>query len=66
MSILRETRDKQDAAVELLRKLQRDRALAPAENKGVIDAEIARVDKEIKELDAVIAELIKSGAPKRY
>jgi hypothetical protein len=64
MSMLRETRAKQDAAVEELRKLQRDRGVAAPDRKNAIDAEIAKKNKEIKDLDAVISELINNGAPK--
>jgi hypothetical protein len=58
MSTLREARDKQDAAVEQLRKLQRDRVVAPPDRKEAIDAEIAQSNKEIRDLDAVISNLI--------
>jgi hypothetical protein len=66
MSMLRETREKQDLAVEELRKLQRDRADAPADRKEAIDADIVKKNEEIQELDSVISELINSGVPKRY
>lgn len=66
MSMLRETREKQDLAVEELRKLQRDRGVALPDRKEAIDADIVKKNKEIKDLDAVISELINSGAPKRY
>jgi hypothetical protein len=66
MSMLRETREKQDLAVEELRKLQRDKTFAPADRKEAIEAEIVKKNQEIKDLDAVISELINSGAPKRY
>lgn len=65
MSMLRETREKQDLAVEELRKLQRDKTFAPQDRKEAIEAEIVKKNKEIADLDAVISELINSGAPKR-
>jgi hypothetical protein len=66
MSMLRETREKQDLAVEELRKLQRDKTFAPPDRKEAIDADIVKKNKEIQDLDAVISELINGGAPKRY
>ena len=65
MSMLRETRDKQEIAVEELRKLQRDKTFAPAERSDAIEAEIVKKNKEIADLDSVISELMNSGAPKR-
>ena len=63
--MLRETRDKQEIAVEELRKLQRDKTFAPAERSDAIEAEIVKKNKEIADLDSVISELMNSGAPKR-
>ena len=44
--------------MEQLRKLQRDRVVAPPDRKEAIDAEIAQSNKEIRDLDAVISNLI--------
>jgi hypothetical protein len=65
MSELRETREQQEVALEELRKLQRDRAVAPADRKEAIDKEIADKNKEIGDLDKVVSDLINNGAPKR-
>jgi hypothetical protein len=64
MSMLRETREKQDLVVEELRKLQRERGVASPDRGDAIDAEIAKKNKEIEDLDRVISDLINNGAPK--
>jgi hypothetical protein len=66
MSRIREVRERQDEVIEQLRKLQLDRAVAPPDRKEVIDAEIVEKNKEIKDLDAAISELINNGASNPY
>lgn len=65
MSMLRETRAKQEAAVEELRKFQSEKKFAPADRKEAIEADIVKKNQAIAELDRVIADLITNGSPKK-
>jgi hypothetical protein len=56
---LQEIRKAQDAQVERLRKLQRDKPLAPLEQQERFQNEIDAVIQDIRNLDTVIQGLLK-------
>jgi hypothetical protein len=56
---VQEVRKTQDAQLERLRTLQRDKPLAPLEQRERIQREIDVVTQEIRNLDAIIAGLLK-------
>jgi len=64
MSTIQEVRKTQDAQVERLRKLQFEKSIAPAERKGIIQKEIDAVEKDIRNLDTVIQDLIRAARAK--
>jgi hypothetical protein len=56
---LQEVRKAQDAQLERLRKLQRDKPLAPLEEQGRFQNEIDTIIQDIRNLDTVIQTLLK-------
>ena len=56
---IQEVRKTQEARLERLRTLQRDKPLAPLEQREHIQREIDVVTQEIRNLDAIIAGLLK-------
>ncbi len=56
---LQEVRKNQEDQLERLRKLQRDKPLAPLEQQGHIQREIDDVTQDIRNLDTVIQGLLK-------
>jgi len=64
MPTIQEVRKTQDEKLERLRKLQRDKAVAPAERKEGIQKEIDSVSKEINELDTVMQGLLNQARAK--
>jgi hypothetical protein len=64
MPTIPEVRKIQDEKLEHLRRLQRDKAVAPAERKEGIQKEIDAVSKEITNLDTVMQGLLNEARPK--
>lgn len=58
MPTLQEARQSQDEQVERLRRLQRDKAVAPADRREAIQKEIDGLDNDIRNLDTVIQSLM--------
>ena len=58
MPTLQEARRNQDEQVERLRRLQRDKAVAPPERRDAIQKEIDAVSRDISGLDTVIQSLM--------
>jgi hypothetical protein len=56
---IQEVRRTQEAQLERLRTLQRDKPLAPLEQRERIQREIDLVTQDIRNLDAIIAGLLK-------
>jgi hypothetical protein len=65
MPTIGELRRLQDEHVERLRKLQRDKAIAPGERKEAIQKEIDAVLTEIAKLDTVIQSSLNESRVKR-
>jgi hypothetical protein len=65
MPTIGEARKMQDEQVERLRKLQRDKAVAPVERREAIQKEIDGVSKDISDLDTVIQRLMNEARAKR-
>jgi len=65
MATLQQVRSKQEEQVEKLRKLQRDKTMAPAERKEAIQHDIDLVQKDIVDLDNEIQRLINESKTKR-
>ena len=65
MPTLQEARRNQDEQVERLRRLQRDKGVAPAERREALQKEIDSVSKDISELDTVIQNLMSESRSKR-
>jgi hypothetical protein len=65
MPTIGEARKMQDEQVERLRKLQRDKAVAPVERREAIQKEIDGVSKDISDLDTVIQGLMNEASSKR-
>jgi hypothetical protein len=65
MPTIGEARKMQDEQVERLRKLQRDKAVAPVERREAIQKEIDAVSKDISNLDTVIQNLMNEARSKR-
>ena len=65
MPTIGESRRLQDEHVERLRKLQRDKAIAPGERKEAIQKEIDSVLTEIAKLDTLIQSLLNESRVKR-
>lgn len=60
MATIQELRRKQEAQVDALRKLQWNKAASPMEGKEMIQREIDSIENDIRNLDTIIAALIKS------
>lgn len=60
MPTTQELHRKQEEQVEAPRKLQWNKMDAPAERKGMIQCEIDALENEIRNLDSMIAELLRS------
>ncbi len=58
MPTLEEARRSQDEQVERLRRLQRDKAIAPKDRKEAIQKQIDALSTDISNLDTVIQGLI--------
>jgi hypothetical protein len=58
MPTLQEARRMQDEQVDRLRRLQRDKAVAPTDRREAIQKEIDAVSKDISDLDTVIQSLM--------
>jgi hypothetical protein len=56
---LQEVRKEQDAQLERLRKLQRDKPLAPLEQQERFQNEIDTIIQDIRNLDTVIQDLLR-------
>ena len=65
MPTIGEARKMQDEQVERLRKLQRDKAVAPVERREAIQKEIDGVSKDISDLDTVIQGFMNEARSKR-
>ena len=65
MQTLGEARSRQDEQVERLRRLQRDKTIAPPDRRDAIQKEIDALSKDISNLDTVIQGLIKESGFKR-
>jgi hypothetical protein len=64
MASLQQVRSQQEEQVEKLRKLQRDKAVAPAQRKEAIQHDIELVQKDIQDLDNEIQRLINESKTK--
>ncbi len=62
MLTLQESRNKLDEQIELLRRLQRDKTMAAVEQQEAIQKQIDESQKQIRELDSTVQQLMK--APK--
>jgi|HubBroStandDraft_3_1064219.scaffolds.fasta_scaffold266756_1 hypothetical protein len=65
MPTIGEARKTQDEQVDRLRKLQRDKAVAPADRREAIQKEIDALSKDISDLDNVIQALMNESRSKR-
>ena len=65
MPTIGEARKTQDEQVERLRRLQRDKAVAPVARREAIQKEIDAVSKDISDLDTVIQSLMNEARSKR-
>ncbi len=65
MPTIGEARKMQDEQVERLRKLQRDKAVAPADRREAIQKEIDAASRDISDLDTVIQGLMNEARSKR-
>jgi hypothetical protein len=66
MVTLQEVRATQERQLERLRKLQHEQKIAPPERKPAIQQEIDLLDKDIRNLDTIVQELINEAKTKRH
>ena len=65
MGTIQELRRKQEEQVDALRRLQWNKAVAPAERKELIQHEIDALEDDIRILDTMIAGVINQSKPNK-